>query len=113
MLQIKAPALPQFTWPISLGKIPIPAVTANDEVVLNIPARGTKTLKTQLLEGVMNQILENVWLQLDADMNKSLTLAPLLDSLNKAKSSPDFSCDAHSSEMLNSNRVLEHGSLEW
>jgi hypothetical protein len=100
MLQIKLPALSQLTCPRSLGKIPFPAVTVNDEDIPNNSDVGTETLKTQLFEEAMNQKLVSVTLQPVANIDKSVLLIPSLDTLNKA------ACNAHSSVIINSNLNL-------
>ena len=109
MLHISAPALPQFTWgPNNLAAVPSPAATTKDADAAKILADGIDALKMQLEDGATNQKPERVALQFEAESEKLVLLTLLLKRLNRV----ELACNAHSSEMLNSNRVLEQSSAE-
>jgi hypothetical protein len=86
MLQIKAPALSQFTRePISLQVVPSPGNTTNEVEIEDNRANGMETFKMQELDGLMNHASEIVVLQADADKLKLVLLVPYLDSLKTVR----------------------------
>jgi hypothetical protein len=68
MLQIKAPALSQFTrGPKSLQVMPVPDTTTKGADVANNPADGTEMLKIQRFDEVINHKSTSVVLQFVTD----------------------------------------------
>ena len=94
MLQIKAPALSQFTRdPISLKVVPLPGNTSNEVEIENIRANGIETFNMQELDDLMNHTSEIVVLQPDTEKLKLVLFVPYLDTLKTVRAENWLVCD--------------------